>query len=272
MGRASGVCGGKGGSQHLCNDGFYSNGVLGSIVPVATGMALAERERGSGAVDRRLPRRRHARPGRRLREPQHRLALGLADAVRRREQLLRAVDAQPPDAGRRDRRRAAARSGSRRPSWPRPTWLEVRTPRQRSCPSVRATARPFFLVLDTYRFSPHSKGDDDRDPAEIEAAAQARSAGRRGRAAADEHERRQIEDACRAAADRGDRRRGRCTARHARGGLTWKSAAPPSSTTALIEALRERATTSTCWARTSSTRTAARSRSRRASARSGPSA
>ena len=50
MGKASGVCGGKGGSQHLCSDGFYSNGVLGSTVPVATGMALAERERGSGAV------------------------------------------------------------------------------------------------------------------------------------------------------------------------------------------------------------------------------
>ena len=50
MGKASGVCGGKGGSQHLCNDGFYSNGVLGSTMPVATGMALAERERGCGAV------------------------------------------------------------------------------------------------------------------------------------------------------------------------------------------------------------------------------
>ena len=46
MGKQGGVCGGKGGSQHLCNDGFYSNGVLGSTVPVATGMALAERERG----------------------------------------------------------------------------------------------------------------------------------------------------------------------------------------------------------------------------------
>ena len=50
MGKAPGVCGGKGGSQHLCHGNFYSNGVQGSIVPVGTGMALAERERGSGAV------------------------------------------------------------------------------------------------------------------------------------------------------------------------------------------------------------------------------
>ncbi|MBY0398612.1 MAG: thiamine pyrophosphate-dependent dehydrogenase E1 component subunit alpha, partial [Thermoleophilia bacterium] len=50
MGRETGVCGGKGGSQHLCAPNFYTNGVQGSIVPVATGIALAERERGAGAV------------------------------------------------------------------------------------------------------------------------------------------------------------------------------------------------------------------------------
>ena len=50
MGRAPGTCGGKGGSQHLCKGNFYSNGILGSIVPVATGIALAEKQKGTGAV------------------------------------------------------------------------------------------------------------------------------------------------------------------------------------------------------------------------------
>ena len=50
MGKATGACGGKGGSQHLCRGNFYSNGVLGSIVPVATGIALAEKKKGTGAV------------------------------------------------------------------------------------------------------------------------------------------------------------------------------------------------------------------------------
>ena len=50
MGKATGTCGGKGGSQHLCRGNFYSNGVLGSIVPVATGIALAEKKKGTGAV------------------------------------------------------------------------------------------------------------------------------------------------------------------------------------------------------------------------------
>lgn len=50
MGRLTGVCGGRGGSQHLCWRSFYSNGVLGGMVPVATGMALAEKYQGTQAV------------------------------------------------------------------------------------------------------------------------------------------------------------------------------------------------------------------------------
>lgn len=50
MGKAGGVCGGRGGSQHLCNNNFYTNGIQGSIVPVAAGMAYAEKKKKSGAI------------------------------------------------------------------------------------------------------------------------------------------------------------------------------------------------------------------------------
>jgi acetoin:2,6-dichlorophenolindophenol oxidoreductase subunit alpha len=50
MGRATGVVGGRGGSQHICYENFYSNGVQGGIVPTATGMALAEKMLGTGAI------------------------------------------------------------------------------------------------------------------------------------------------------------------------------------------------------------------------------
>jgi acetoin:2,6-dichlorophenolindophenol oxidoreductase subunit alpha len=50
MGKASGVCAGRGGSQHLHWRNFYSNGVQGGIVPVAVGMALAEKFKGSMAL------------------------------------------------------------------------------------------------------------------------------------------------------------------------------------------------------------------------------
>ena len=50
MGRPSGVCGGVGGSQHLHRGNFYTNGILGGMPPVATGMAAAEMRLGSGRV------------------------------------------------------------------------------------------------------------------------------------------------------------------------------------------------------------------------------
>lgn len=43
MGKECGVVGGRGGSQHLSKGNFYSNGIQGSMVPVATGMAFAEK-------------------------------------------------------------------------------------------------------------------------------------------------------------------------------------------------------------------------------------
>jgi len=43
MGKNSGTCGGIGSSQHLCNEDFYSNGIQGGILPVAAGMACANK-------------------------------------------------------------------------------------------------------------------------------------------------------------------------------------------------------------------------------------
>jgi 2-oxoisovalerate dehydrogenase E1 component len=60
---------------------------------------------------------------------------------------------------------------------------------------VRSSGRPFFLVLNTYRYSPHSKGDDNRDPAEIDAARQRDPLGVAG-ARLPEDERTTIEEAC----------------------------------------------------------------------------
>ena len=49
MGKQTGVCGGRGGSQHLCDlqHGFFSNGIQGGIVPVAAGLAYSQQLRGN---------------------------------------------------------------------------------------------------------------------------------------------------------------------------------------------------------------------------------
>jgi TPP-dependent pyruvate/acetoin dehydrogenase alpha subunit len=50
MGKPEGVCGGIGGSQHLCAPGFMSNGVQGGIIPNAAGIALAKQLDGSAGL------------------------------------------------------------------------------------------------------------------------------------------------------------------------------------------------------------------------------
>ena len=44
MGKKNGVCGGIGGSQHLCTKNFFSNGPQGALAPVAAGVAFASKK------------------------------------------------------------------------------------------------------------------------------------------------------------------------------------------------------------------------------------
>lgn len=50
MGKATGLVGGRGGSQHIHWRNFYSNGIQGGIVPIATGMALAQKVQKTGNI------------------------------------------------------------------------------------------------------------------------------------------------------------------------------------------------------------------------------
>src|SRR5262249_23200481 len=43
MGQRKGRCRRGGGRQHMCAKGFFSNGIQGGIVPVAAGLALAQK-------------------------------------------------------------------------------------------------------------------------------------------------------------------------------------------------------------------------------------
>jgi TPP-dependent pyruvate/acetoin dehydrogenase alpha subunit len=50
MGKPTGVCGGRGGSQHIHWKNFYSNGILGGTAPIATGIAMEEKIMARGLV------------------------------------------------------------------------------------------------------------------------------------------------------------------------------------------------------------------------------
>lgn len=47
LGRETGVCAGRGGSQHLAWRNFFSSGIQGGLVPLAVGTAYADREKGA---------------------------------------------------------------------------------------------------------------------------------------------------------------------------------------------------------------------------------
>lgn len=167
-GRETGVCSGRGGSQHLCNGNFYSNGIQGSIVPVATGIAFAERAKGTGGIstvfigDGTLG--------------QGALYESLNMASLWKLPLLVVVENNHYAQSTPATLAVSGSIGARASAFDIATADVDTTDVERihhaaglAVEHVRTTGEPFFLVLDTYRFAPHSKGDDTRDEAEIAA-------------------------------------------------------------------------------------------------------
>ena len=160
MGKAPGVCGGKGGSQHLCKGNFYSNGVLGSIVPVATGIALAEKRKGTGAVSTVF-----LGDGT-LGEGVTYESLNIASLwqlpvlfVVENNHYAQSTPVELELAG-----SIAARGAAFGVEVDELDTTDVEAIHEaagRAVARIRETGEPFFLVLNTYRFSPHSKWDDN---------------------------------------------------------------------------------------------------------------
>jgi TPP-dependent pyruvate/acetoin dehydrogenase alpha subunit len=166
MGKEGGVCGGRGGSQHLYNDGFYSNGILGSTVPVATGIALAERERNAGAVT--VSFSGDGALGQGVVYESFNIASlwnlpilfviennGYAQSTPIELELAGEIAAR------------GAAFGIETATLATTDVFEIERASADAVAAIRQHQRPFVLVIETYRFSPHSKGDDVRDPNEI---------------------------------------------------------------------------------------------------------
>lgn len=167
MGKAAGVCGGRGGSQHLQWVNFYSNGVQGGTVPLATGMALAEKIKGSGSVviaflgDGTLG------------EGVVYEALNMASLweapilyVLENNRIAQTTPVELAVAG----VIAARFSAFGIPVVELDTSdvLEILPAAEKLLAEVRALSAPRALILHTCRFGPHSKGDDTRPEEEIE--------------------------------------------------------------------------------------------------------
>ena len=168
MGKETGICGGRGGSQHICAHGFYSNGVQGGIMPVSAGLALAQTYAATGNIvvafvgDGTLG------------EGVLYEALNIASkwqlpllVVLENNMYAQSTSQSETLAGDICARAAAFGIETFHTSTWRPT--ELLNTAERCVGAVRGRQAPVFLQIDTYRLMAHSKGDDDRDPAEVQA-------------------------------------------------------------------------------------------------------
>lgn len=166
MGKATGLVGGREGSQHIHWKNFYSNGIQGGIVPVATGMALAEKASSSGNIvvaflgDGTIG------------EGVVYESLNIASLwslpilfVVENNRYAQTTPISLAMAGSIPARFSAFGIEN----WERDTTdvREITQAAGEAASFVRQSIRPAGLILHTYRFAAHSKGDDVRDPREL---------------------------------------------------------------------------------------------------------
>lgn len=168
LGKASGVCAGIGGSQHLHRGNFYSNGILGGIVACAVGCAYAEKAKGSGGVVVVFFGDGAIAEGI-VYESLNIASLwelpvlfvlednGIAQSTRKQYEHAGDIASRGESFGIQTTRLRAS------------DVLDVYRDSRSIVSEIRRTSRPQLLVLETCRLGPHSKGDDTRDPLEIAA-------------------------------------------------------------------------------------------------------
>jgi TPP-dependent pyruvate/acetoin dehydrogenase alpha subunit len=161
MGRITGVCGGRGGSQHLHWHNFYSNGVQGGIVPIATGMALAEKFKRSGSIVIAFLGDGTLGEGV-IYESFNIAALWGVPIlyVLENNHIAQTTDIKLAVSGEISTRFNAFSIPVRQLNTA--DVLEIIPMAREIIAKVRQEQNPHALILDTHRFGPHSKGDDTR--------------------------------------------------------------------------------------------------------------
>ena len=166
MGMKDGVCQGLGGSQHLQTRNLYTNGIQGAGMPIVAGMALAEKIKKSNAIAIIFIGDGTFGEGA-VYETLNIVSLWKLPVliVVENNQYAQTTPTSAQHAG---------SLVSRGDSFNIVTdvidgmnVLEVANASRNIVDLIRKESQPRILHLNTYRFAPHSKGDDFRDQNEI---------------------------------------------------------------------------------------------------------
>lgn len=165
-GKKNGICSGIGGSQHICANNFFSNGVQGSFMPIVTGMAYSEKLKGEDNVvvafigDGTLGEGTVYESfnlmsllevpllvvieNNRYAQTTH-ISKNLAGSIKKRPESfgIKTTQIESFDV------------------------FEIGEVSGKIIKEIREIKQPQVLIIDTYRFSAHSKGDDFREQEEI---------------------------------------------------------------------------------------------------------
>ncbi|MCZ6915699.1 MAG: thiamine pyrophosphate-dependent enzyme [Gemmatimonadetes bacterium] len=166
MGKATGTCGGVGGSQHLHAENYYSSGVQGGLLPVAAGQALAAKcddtdhiavafigdgTLGQGVLYETL-------------NIASRWHLPLLIVVEHNG-YAQSTNAEQTTAGTVQGRAEAFQAAYRHAdTW---QWQDLIGHASNAVGFVRRERKPLVLEVATYRLKAHSKGDDNRSQDEV---------------------------------------------------------------------------------------------------------
>lgn len=167
MGLESGVCSGVGGSQHVQYRNFFTNGIQGAGVPITAGMALAEKLKGSEAISVAFIGDGTFGQGV-LYEAMNIASLWKLPVliVVEHNQFAQSTPSYDQHAGVLENRASAF--GIPVTVVDGMNVVDVYSAACDVVYKVRQHKSPQMLFLNTYRFGPHSKGDDFRDADEIE--------------------------------------------------------------------------------------------------------
>ncbi|WP_207926966.1 thiamine pyrophosphate-dependent dehydrogenase E1 component subunit alpha [Actinocrispum wychmicini] len=167
MGREGAVCAGVGGSQHIYRDGFLSTGVQGQSLPVAVGVALHHQRSGQRRIAVAFTGDGTWGEGA-VYEALNMAGLwqvpllvvvennGIAQSTPTSVQLSGSIEGRAHAFGI-DHHRFDGNDIS-----------AIRDDLTSIVDKVRHDSAPAVVEFDTVRIGPHSKGDDTRDPAELE--------------------------------------------------------------------------------------------------------
>jgi TPP-dependent pyruvate/acetoin dehydrogenase alpha subunit len=162
MGKATGLVGGRGGSQHIHWRNFYSNGIQGGIIPVATGMALAQKVQSPGKIVLVFSGDGTLGEGV-LYESLNIAALWQLPVlfIVENNRFAQTTPIEKAVSGSIPARFEAF--GIRTFELESSDVLALEPMAESALQFVRTGGQPAALILHTYRFAAHSKGDDPRD-------------------------------------------------------------------------------------------------------------